>query len=119
VAQRQQRQPADLEVADNAVRVHLLFDNTSGSAVKLNTALGGQGIQSYIQDKKEQYPATGAGGALFADPNMVAIAAGAQKQGWLEHNTGGVKLGSLNLYLESTTGSSTISYRPIKLKLGK
>ena len=108
-----------VEVADNAVRVHLLFDNTSGSAVKFYTSLSGQGILSYVQDKKEQYPATGAGGALFADPNMVEIAAGAQKQGWLEYNTGGAKLGSLNLYLESATESGTISYQPIKLKLGK
>jgi hypothetical protein len=108
-----------IDVADNAVRVHLLFNNTTGSAVKFYTSLSGQGIQSYIQDKKEQHPATGAGGALFADPQMVEIPAGAQKQGWLEYNTGGAKLGSLNLYLESTTGSGTIAYQPIKLKLGK
>ncbi|MBV9787791.1 MAG: hypothetical protein JOZ51_06445 [Chloroflexi bacterium] len=115
-----------VEVADNVVRVHLRFDNATGGAVKFYTAIGGQGIRSYITDKKEpQYAATGSGGDLFADPSVVEIAAGASKRGWLEYTTGGAKLGSLNLYLESYTEgypagqSGTISYHPIKLKVDK
>jgi hypothetical protein len=115
-----------VEVADNVVRVHLLFDNNTGSAVKFYTSRGGQGIQSYIYDKKEpKYPATSMGGPLFGDPNVVEIPAGMQKHGWLEYSTDGAKLGALNLYLESYTEgypagqSGTIVYRPVKLKVGK
>lgn len=115
-----------VEVADNVVRVHLRFDNATGGAVKFYTAIGGQGIRSYITDKKEpQYAATGTGGDLFADPSVVEIAAGASKRGWIEYTTGGAKLSSLNLYLESYTEgypagqSGTISYNPIKLKVDK
>jgi hypothetical protein len=115
-----------VEVADNLVRVHLLFDNTTGSAVKFYTSLSGQGIHSYLSGKKDsKHPVTGTGGALFADPNMVEIPAGTQKQGWLEYKTDAGKLDSLNLYLESYTEgypagqSGTITYRPIRLKVGK
>lgn len=115
-----------VEVADNVVRVHLRFDNATGGAVKFYTAIGGQGIRSYITDKKEpQYAATATGGDLFADPSAVEIAAGASKRGWIEYSTGGAKLSSLNLYLESYTEgypagqSRTISYNPIKLKVDK
>lgn len=115
-----------VEVAENVVRVHLRFDNATGGTVKFYTSIGGQGIRSYITDKKEpQYSATGTGGELLADPSVVEIAAGASKRGWIEYNTGGVKLNSLNLYLESYTEgypagqSGTISYSPIKLKVDK
>lgn len=115
-----------VEIADSVVRVHLRFDNATGGAVKFYTSLGGQGIRSYITDKKEpQYAATSTGGELFADPSAVEIAAGASKGGWIEYTTGGAKLGSLNLYLESytegypTDQSGTISYTPIKLKIDK
>lgn len=115
-----------VEVAGNVVRAHLRFDNATGGAVKFYTSIGGQGIRSYVTDKKEpQYTATGTGGELFADPSAVEIPAGASKRGWIEYTTGGAKLGSLNLYLESYTEgypvgqSGTISYTPIKLKVDK
>lgn len=115
-----------VEVADNVVRVHLRFDNPTSGAVKFHTSLGAQGIRSYITHKKApEYPATGTGGALFADPSVVEIPAGASKQGWIEYTTGGVKLSSIDLHLESYTEgypagqSGTISYNPIKLKVGK
>jgi hypothetical protein len=115
-----------VEIADNVVRVHLLFDNTSGNSVKFYTSLGAQGVQSYIYDKKApQYPATSAGGDLFADPTVVEIPAGTRKQGWLEYTTGGEKFGSVNLYLEQYTEgypagqSGMLTYRPLKLKVDK
>jgi hypothetical protein len=115
-----------VEVAENVVRVHLRFDNTGGGSVKFYTAIGGQGVRSYISDKKEpQYPATGSGGQLFADPAVVEIAAGASKRGWIEYATGGAKLNTLNLHLESYTEgypagqSGTIRYDPIRLKVEK
>lgn len=115
-----------VEVADNVVRAHVRFDNATGGTVKFYTSIGGQGIRSYITDKKDpQYPATGTGGDLFANPSVVEIAAGASKRGWIEYTTGGAKLNSLNLYLESYTEgypagqSGTISYNPVKLRVDK
>lgn len=109
-----------VEVADQVVRVHLRFENTSNGPITFYTATRGRGITSAISDKKGPKSLISAtGGDLFADPTVVEIPAGGNVRGWLEYTLRGKKLSSLTLSLETYTegypadGSGTITYEPL------
>lgn len=117
-----------VESAAGMVRVHLVYTNTTGGAIRWYTSTGtgaaNQSLQTYIEGKKDtRYAATGVGGSLFADPRSVALTAGEQRRGWIDYATDDPKLTSITLYLTSYTdsgsGGQTLAYQPLKFKLDR
>lgn len=119
-----------IEVARERVRVHLRFDNTSGSPVTFYTATSTSsadgGIQTYLSDKKgPAYGVTTTGGALFADPRAVEIPGGTRLRGWLEYSTGKGKKESLSLHFTTQTqgypsaGTHRVQYEPLTIPATK
>lgn len=115
-----------IEVARERVRVHLRFENASGSPVTFYTATStssaDSGIQTYLGDKKgPAYGITTTGGALFADPRAVEIPGGTQLRGWMEYSTGKGKKESLSLHFTSQTegypsaGTHRVQYEPLPI----